>query len=142
VQAEEDKTLLPMITCQESWLDWKQDTDRGKQFADVLESKFRQDTRENSFIPNQTISILGHNVSRVYPTSVGMALGFSVVVDGSFETVKTSLEQQTGKSFTQCETENNSKSCEYKLAKNKTIVLMADGTKGQVLFGCYYYYQQ
>lgn len=142
VQAEEDKTLLPMLTCQESWLDWKEKPEQGKQFADVLQAKFHQDGRENFFIPNQAISILGHNVARVYPSSVGMALGFSVLVDGSFETVKASLEQQTGKSFTQCESSEGTKSCEHKLAKNKTIFLMADATKGQTLLGCYYYYEQ
>jgi hypothetical protein len=142
VQAEEDKTLLPMLTCQESWLDWKQDPDKGKPFFDAIQLKFHPDTRENFLIPNQATSILGHNISRVYPDSVGMALGFSVVVDSSFEKLKTSLEKQMGKSFEHCDTADNTKSCEHKIGKNKTIVLMVGDEKQQSLFGCYYYYEK
>jgi hypothetical protein len=145
VQAGEDKTILPLATCQESWLDWqKQDSEKAKRFFDEFQSNFRKDDHQNFYVPVQPTSILGHEISSVFPDSVGMAVGFSVGVNANFETLKSSLEKQTGKAFKQCDasTDENIKSCQYEIGKNKTLMIMANsqGKDTQSLFGCYYYY--
>ena len=72
-----------------------------------------------------------------------MAVGFSVVVNANFDTTKTSLAKQIGKSFSKCEPpSDNMRTCELEIGEKKTIVLMAeDNVKSKTtLLGCYYFY--
>lgn len=71
-----------------------------------------------------------------------MGVGYSVIVNASFDAAKTSLEKQMGKPFDRCEAASEGKSCGRELAKEKTVMLM-DGSRGKyptTLFGCYYLY--
>jgi len=73
-----------------------------------------------------------------------MGLGYSVVVEASFDTARASFEKQTGKRFKQCEASEGMKSCELEIGPKKTMVIMeaSRGAQPQTLLGCYYYYQQ
>lgn len=140
--AADDKTLVSLATCQESWTDWKQDPARGRTFRAKFESEFRAQDREPFYLPIRPTTLLGHPVVRMYPDSVGMGVGFSVLAAASFEAVKTSMEQQMGKPFDRCGVDDGAKTCERKLAKDKTVLLMeaGRGKNPQTLFGCYYFY--
>ena len=144
VQATENSNLLKMTTCQDSWLDWKQDPAKLENFRMELESRFKQNGNDGSYAPNKATTLLGQKVSLVYPQSVGMGLGYSVMVEAGFDSVRKSLEKQIGKPLGQCGVADGMKSCEHKIAEKKTIVLM-EGIRGknpQTLLGCYYYYEK
>jgi len=142
VHAADDPTLVSLATCQESWTDWKQDPGRGRTFRIKFESEFRAQDREPFYLPIRPTTLLGQPVTRIYPDSVGMGVGFSVVASASFEAVKASMERHMGKPFDRCEVAEGAKSCERKLAKDRTVVLMeaGRGNNPQTLFGCYYFY--
>lgn len=85
VHAEDDPGMLQMTSCQESWLDWKQDPIKAEKFSRQLQSKFKRNDRDASFAPISETTLFGHKINRVYPQSVGMGLGHSVVVEVSFD---------------------------------------------------------
>ena len=73
-----------------------------------------------------------------------MGVGYSVIVNASFDAAKASLEKQMGKPFDRCQDASEGKSCERELAKQKTVMLM-EGSRGKdpkTLFGCYYLYEK
>jgi hypothetical protein len=144
LHAADDETLVSLATCQESWTDWKQDPARGRAFRQKLESAFRAQDREPFYLPLRPITLLVQPVARIYPDSVGMGVGFSVLASASFEAVKASMERQMGKPFDQCGTADGAKSCERKLSAKRTVILMEAGPPRtpQTLFGCYYFYAQ
>jgi len=141
--AADNPTLLTLATCQESWRDWKENPARIQSFRDAL-SGFRAQDREPFYLPTQPATLLGFPVVRLYPDSVGMAVGFSVLADASFDAVKASLEKQTSKAITRCETEGGARSCELKIGEKRTVILMEEGRgkNAKTLFGCYYFYAQ
>lgn len=141
-QAKDDASVLRLLTCQDSWMDWKNDPGRQQQFADALRANFRQNERDGSFVPIKPMSILGHEIVQLYPQSVGMGVGYSVIVSASFAATKASLEKQMRKPFDRCDAASEGKSCGRELAKEKTLMLM-EGSRGKdpkTLFGCYYLY--
>lgn len=144
VQASEDSNLLQMTTCQDSWLDWKQDPVKLENFRAGLESRFKQNGNDGSYSLIKASTVLGQKVSLVYPQSVGTGLGYSVIVEAGFDPVRKGLEKHIGKPLGQCGVADGMKSCEHKIAEKKTIVLM-EGVRGknpQTLLGCYYYYEK
>ena len=146
-QADEDKILLPLATCQESWMDWqKQSPEKGDLFVDTFQANYHKDEGQNFYIPIRPTSILGHEISGVSPNSIGLGAGFSVAVKADFEAVKSSLEQQMGKAFIQCDSSinENIKSCQYEINKGRTVALMSNtqDENKQSIFGCYYYTPQ
>ena len=87
----------------------------------------------------------GLPVAQVFPQSVGMAVGFSVVVNANFDRTKTSLERKIGKSIKKCEPpSDNMRTCELEIGAKKALLLMAeDNAKSTTtLFGCYYFYEK
>ena len=64
---------------------------------------FSQNESDGSFVPIKPMSILEHRIVQLYPQSVGMGVGYSVIVNASFEAAKASLEKQMGKPFTRCQ---------------------------------------
>ena len=143
-QTKGDAGVLRLLTCQDSWMDWKNDPVKQQQFADALKANFKPDGRDGSYVPVRPMSILGHEVVQLYPQSVGMGVGYSVIVNASFDATKASLEKQMGKPFARCESASEGKSCERELAKQKTVMMM-EGSRGanpKTLFGCYYLYEK
>jgi len=133
-----------MVTCQDSWLDWKDDPVRAGAFVESIRSAFEQRDGDAFFTPKGRVSVAGLPVVQVFPQSVGMGVGFSVTVDASFDQARKALEQRTGKSLQKCDTSDNMRTCELELGERKTLILMADatGTVKTTLLGCYYYYEK
>ena len=140
--AADDAQVLPLVTCQDSWMEWEKSSSKVDEFRKQFSANFKQTGRGASFAPNQPTTILGHRVNEVYPDSIGMGVGFSVLVDAQFDSVKASLERQVGKALSKCSKEGDSRSCEYTFAEKKTLLLLEGGRgkSAQTLFGCYYFY--
>ena len=140
----DDKLFLDLAICQESWLEWKNIPQKMSPFKERVNSELKQIEGTAGYTPLKPMSLLGLNVVEVYPGSVGMGLGFSVVVNAEFEKVKASLEKQTGQRITECSFQENTRDCGYSLAerKNLTLTEVAKGKNAKTLFGCYYYYEK
>ena len=142
-QAIDNLGIERLATCQDSWLEWKQtDPVQMKKFADSFQRDFLRKEKDPFFVPKSAQTIAGLSVLQVFPESVGMGVGFSVVVGASFDKTRTSLEQKIGKFLKKCETGDNMRMCELEIAEKKTIMLMAeDNVKSTTtLVGCYYFY--
>ena len=123
-------------------MDWGKSSPKADDFRKMFSTDFKQTGGGAGFAPIKPMSILGNSVREVYPDSVGMGVGFSVLADGEFDTVKASLEKQVGKPIAKCSKEGDSRSCEYTFAEKKTLLLMEGGRgkNAKTLFGCYYFY--
>lgn len=142
-QAADEPQLQRLVSCQDSWLDWKNDSARMARFADYFESSFERSAEGDAFKPKSSTKVLGHEVSQVYPQSVGMGVGFSAIIDAGFTQARAGIEQQLGKPMT-CALSDGVRACEIKLGDKRTALLMT-GQNGQAktsLVGCYYFYQQ
>ena len=132
-----------LALCHDSWLDWKDDAARMGAFGSHLEGQFTRSPGDGSFVPRAPLQVLGHSVTQVYPQSVGMGVGFSLVVSTGFAQARSAIGKQLGQSMS-CSTSDGVRSCEIKLGEKKTAILMT-GQNGQAktsLMGCYYFYQQ
>jgi len=141
--AAEAPSFQRMALCQDSWLDWKDDSVRMGAFTRDIEGQLVRSTDDGAFVPKAPIKVLGHTVTQVYPQSVGMGVGFSVVVDGGLAQTRAAVEKQLGQPMS-CSTSEGVRSCEIKVGAKKTAVLMT-GQNGQAktsLLGCFYFYQQ
>jgi hypothetical protein len=80
----------------------------------------------------------------VFPESVGMAVGFSVVVNANFDQTRKAVEIRIGKKLTACENGDNMRMCGLEIAEKKTVTLMTSGDpkSTSALFGCYYFYEK
>jgi hypothetical protein len=146
-QGADNLGIERLATCQDSWFEWKsRDPAQMKKFAESFQAAFshKKDT-DPFFVPRSGQTVVGLPLAQVYPESVGMAVGFSVVVNASFDTTKASLEKKLGKSINKCEPpSDNMRTCDLEIGEKKTIVLMAeDNPKSTTaLFGCYYFYEK
>jgi len=141
--AADDALLQRMVLCQDSWLDWKGDKARLARYVKEVESRFSHDTRGAGFTPKAPTKAFGLPVAQLFPQSVGMALGFSVIVNADFAQARRSLEGQLGRTM-KCESSDGENACEMKIGEKKTVVLMSEdnGKSRQTLLGCYYYYEK
>jgi len=136
--------LQRLALCQDSWLDWKDDDARMARFASHFENRFdRSPQGDGGFAPKAPTQALGVAVTQVYPQSVGMGVGFSLVVAADFAQARSSIEQQLGKPMT-CQTSDGMRACELPLGPKKTAMLITgdNGRAKTSLVGCYYFYQQ
>ena len=140
--AADDALLQRMTLCQDSWLDWKTDEMRLKRFVNEVESRFSH-AGGPAFTPKAPTRAFGLPVAQLFPQSVGMALGFSVIVNADLAQARRALEGQLGRTM-KCEGSAEGQGCEVKIGENKTVVLMSDGDgkARQTLLGCYYYYEK
>ena len=140
--AADDARLQRMATCEDSWLEWKDDQARQTQFVSYVEGSYRPMGRGPAFAPKAATTAFGLPVEQVFPQSVGMALGFSVLVRADFATTKRAFEKEFGRTMS-CTRESDGTGCELKLGPKKTAVIMADDPKQkQTLLGCFYYYEK
>ncbi|MBT9504332.1 MAG: hypothetical protein IV092_24015 [Burkholderiaceae bacterium] len=139
--AADDSQLQRLLSCEDSWLDWRGDRARMGAFARDFQSRFTQEPRSPAFTPKQKLSLLGLPVEQVFPESVGMGVGFSVQVNAPAEQVRQALEQRLGKSM-KCEVSEGTLACELEIGEKRTAILMtADKGRGRSsLLGCYYFY--
>lgn len=141
-QAASDPTLESMATCQDSWLDWKVSPARGEKFAETLRAGYIAKDA-GYFVPKAKASLFGLPVTRVYPESVGMGVGFSVMIAGNFESAKKAVEKAIGKPLV-CEADSEEvRACEAQLGPKKNVTVASDpGDTKTALIGCFYYYEK
>ena len=98
--AADNLSIERLATCQDSWLDWKEsDPVQLKKFAASFQSDFLRKEKDPFFVPKSNQTVVGLPVAQVFPESIGMAVGFSVVVNADFDRTRTSLAKKTGKSL-------------------------------------------
>ena len=139
----EDVYLGKLATCQDSWFDWKEDDRRMGQFADRFNTNYTRIEDDAAFVPNVPGKVLGFPLVKVYPQSVGMAVGFSLQLEGSFARIRSEVEHRLGRPL-ECSDSDGMTSCGVELGEKKTVMLTAfgDGTDAVNLLGCYYYYER
>jgi hypothetical protein len=144
-RAADDESIERLVTCKDSWLDWKNDNaPQLKTFAEHFQSDFTQKESDPFFVPKSNDTIAGLNVTRVFPESVGMGVGFSVFVDATFDEAKRRFEQALGKPLQKCEVSDGMRTCGLEIAEKRTFMLMAedDAKSTSTLTGCYYFYEK
>lgn len=144
VLAADDPQLQRLALCQDTWLDWKGDAKRMAQLVKYLETQFdRNSDAAAAFTPKSPTSVLGWPVTQVYPQSVGMGVGFSMIVEADHARIRTGIEQQIGKPLT-CKNSDGIRACEVELGAKTTAVLLTDqhGRAKSSLVGCYYFYEK
>ncbi len=137
-----EPNLESMATCQDSWLEWKENPARGDKFIETLHANYT--AKDSGYLVPKTKTLLfGLPVTRVYPESVGMGVGFSVMVAGNFDASKKAVEKAIGKSLT-CEADSEEvRSCEAELGPKKNVTVASDpGDNKTTLIGCFYFYEK
>lgn len=134
--------LEKLATCQDSWLDWKDDARRTDQYMENFDNAFTRIDDEAAFLPRHASAALGFPVTKVYPQSVGMGVGFSLQLAAPLQKVRDHVEKRVGKPL-QCSTDEGMVSCAAELGEQKTLMLASEGsgTDESSLLGCYYYYE-
>jgi hypothetical protein len=139
-----DDLIEKLVTCKESWYDNRSDEARMRALGNTFNESFKPHEKEHYFVPKSKVTVLGLPVVQAYPQSVGMGLGFSLLVDANFDKARAALEKATGKSLEQCETGDGMKSCELEVAEKRTLMVLAgeNGRSKTTLLGCYYFYEK
>jgi hypothetical protein len=141
-----DPRIEQFALCRESWLDLeKSDPAALESFGEHFRSEFTHDSEGDGHLtPKSPVTVSGLTVTQVYPASLGMGLGFSVIVDAPFDVARQALERDLGQSLGGCEAGDGMQSCELPVAEKRTVVLMAEDTPRDhtTLIGCYYYYEK
>lgn len=135
--------LLRLATCEDSWLEWKADRPRLQRFATALHAQFSAEPKSPAMKPNRPTRLMGLAVTQLFPDSVGMGLGFSVMLQADLQQARQRFEAQLGRPLS-CETGDGMVACELPLGEKKTAMLI-NGDKGRSptsLLGCFYFYQQ
>jgi hypothetical protein len=138
-------SLEKMAVCQDSWLDWGDDQARAGTFRDGFRAQFKEGGKNGEyFVPKSHAALMGLPVSRVYASTIGMARGFSVLVDAPFDAVKKNVEKVIGKTLKKCETGEGMHTCELEIAEKRTVMMMGDATgkDKSTLVGCFYFYEK
>jgi hypothetical protein len=137
-----DTAVERLATCQDSWRDWKENPTESKRVGELFTNNFAQAGNDGSFTPKAKVSVVGLPVKRVYPESVGMGVGFSVILDGTFDVTREHAEKLLGKKLGKCETGEGMHTCELGIAEERTVTLLAGehDEKHETLLGCYYFY--
>jgi hypothetical protein len=141
----DDPLIADLALCRQSWLDWKSnDPSKLESFGAFVRSHFTPHGNDGSFTPKSAMTVDGLRVTQMFPGSIGMGLGFSVVVDASFDVAKHALERDLGKPLRDCEASDGMRSCELSIADQRTVTLAANDPPNdqKALLGCYYYYEK
>ncbi len=141
-QTATDPNLERLATCQDSWLDWKDDPTHVAKFADGLHASFTE--KDSGYlVPKTKTTVFGLPVAGIYPQSIGMGVGFSVIVASDFATAQKAVEKAVGRKL-KCEPDSdNMHGCQSELGPKKTVTVMSNtDDKKTVLIGCYYFYEK
>jgi hypothetical protein len=144
-RAAEDAELARMALCQDSWVDWsKTNPAKLKTFGEHFRANFSHKDNNAFATPKMETSLMGLHIAQVYPQSVGMGVGLSILVDAPFDKTRAVVEKSLGKKLGHCETSDGMHACELQIAEQRSVTLMSgDGPKTrQTLVGCYYYYEK
>ena len=144
-QAADDPGLARMTMCQDSWFDWqKSDPAALKKFVDRIRTGFSPHDNDPYVLPKAETSIMGLHVTQVYPESVGMGVGFSLIVDAPFDKARKIFEKALGRPLGKCDASDGMKMCELDIAEKRDFTLMAEDSPKSTttLVGCYYFYEK
>lgn len=141
--AADEPQLQRLATCKDSWFEWKDDAAKMASLIDFLKTRLRPMQQGGAFAPKAPMTVLGLQVVQVFPQTVGMGVGFSMVVNASFAKARQAFEKQLGHRM-KCSSSDGMKNCEFKLGEKKTAMLMAEGSGNAqtTLIGCYYFYEK
>ena len=142
VHAANEPTLESLAICRDSWLDWKDRPALGEKFVATLHADYT--AKEGGYlVPKAKATLFGMPVTRVYPESVGMGVGFSVMVSGSFQASKKAVEKAIGKPLV-CEADSDEvRACEVELGPKKSVTVASEpGDEKSSLIGCFYFYEK
>jgi len=144
VEAAEDQAIARMAACQDSWFDWQKTAPKKLEaLGDHFRASYRPHGNDPWFLPNAPTTVAGLKVIQLYPGSVGMGVGLSVLVDAPLDRAKATFEGILGKKVTKCEASDGMHSCELELAPQRSFTLMSVDTQPkQTLVGCYYFYEK
>lgn len=144
--AADNPGIERLATCQDSWFEWKSaNPAQLTSFIQRFQSEYAPNGNTAFFNPKSAQTVLGLPVAQVAPESIGMAVGFSVLVNAPFEKTKATLEKRLGKSIRKCEPpSDNMRTCALEIGPKKTILLLAEDNPRATttLFGCYYFYEK
>lgn len=143
--AADNSGIERMATCRDSWFDWqKGDPAQLKLLGAHMRTALRGDASGSFLVPTARMSIAGLRVLQVYPNSVGMGVGFSVLVDATFADAKRTIEKSLGKPLGKCEVSDDMRTCGLQIADKRTVMMMAPDPekKTGTLVGCYYFYEK
>jgi hypothetical protein len=134
-----------LALCRDSWVDWKS-KDPGKldSIAAFFRSAFTHKDSDAFAAPKAAMTIAGLKVVQVYPESVGMGVGFSVLVDATFDAARKAIEKKLGAPLSHCETGEGIRACDLSIAEQRTVTLMSGDPPNDktTLVGCYYFYEK
>lgn len=92
----DDPAIERLATCQDSWFEWKSSGPaRLQSFINRFRAEFLPTGHGGAFTPKSSQTVAGLPVAQVYPESVGMGVGFSVIVNATFDTTKATLEKSS-----------------------------------------------
>ena|ERR1022692_4096017 len=141
----DDPRVENLALCQDSWLDW-QHTDPAKlnSFGAFVRSAFNHSGDDAFLAPKSAMAIGGLKVIQVFPESLGMGVGFSVLVDARFDVARQAFERKLGKPLRQCETGEGMRTCALPITEQRTVMLMSGDLPNDktTLVGCYYFYEK
>lgn len=143
--AADDEGLLRMALCKDSWVEWsKNDPAKMKAFAERFRAQFVPHANDPYRLPKAEVSVIGLRVTKAFPESVGMGVGFSLEVDATFDDTRKAVEKALGRKLTKCESGDNMKMCGFEIAPQRTVTLMNEDKPGvkDTLIGCYYFYEK
>ena len=140
--AADDPVFERLALCRDSWMDWQKTNDpQLAAFVAHIRKDFTQTPSDPFVTPKTVMTLSGLRVVQLFPQSVGMGVGFSVLLDAPFDKAKTAFEAKLGKPLQHCETGDGMKDCETQFAPERTFML-AQGDHNQTLVGCYYLYEK
>jgi len=141
----DDPRIETLALCRDSWLDWKSaDPAKLDSFGAFFRSAFTHQDNDAFATPKSAMTLAGLKVTQVFPESVGMGVGFSVLVDAPFDFARKALERRLGQPLRQCETGDGMRTCALPVAEQRTVTLMSGDPPNDrtSLVGCFYLYEK
>ncbi len=141
----DDPRVEGLALCRDSWRDWqKTDPAALSSAAAYFRSTLAHKDADAFAVPKSPTTIAGLKVAQVFPASVGMGVGFSVLVDAPFDVARQAVEQKLGKPLRDCEAGEGIRSCDLPIAAERTVTLMSGGPPNDrtTLVGCFYLYEK
>ncbi len=141
----DDARVENLALCRDSWLDWqKTDPAALSAAAAYFRSAFAHKDADAFAVPKSPMTIAGLKIAQVFPASVGTGVGFSVLVDATFDVARRAVELKLGKPLGQCGTGEDMRTCGAPIAAQRTLVLLSGDPPNDrtTLIGCYYLYEK
>lgn len=123
--AADEPQLQRLATCKDSWFEWKNDEAKQSGYADFIKARFVPTEHGGAFTPKAPTTVFGLQVPQVFPGTVGMAVGFSMVVNADFAKARKIFEKQLDH-LMRCESGDGMKTCEFQIEDKRTYMLRTE----------------